>query len=208
MVSAGSRLPWPAGRWGHEGRGARGVVRAKFRGRPSAPSRRRRLPFSSFLPAQVVSGCGLSDRPAPPASQHPRPYTCCGRPRLPPCPPQEAPPLRPEPRKGTLRSSSAFLFLTGGSFSWSPALPRRRPLILTISPPSPYAIFISLPWTLPYNPSSCQRCLCPSKTRATCCKTRPSLHAMCQGRKALPPPGDRGSLFALGGPDSSLCPEQ
>lgn len=151
-------------------------------------------PLRSARPAsQPASAPVHLLRPAPPSAMPP---------------PQEAPPLRPEPRKGTLRSSGAFLFLTGGSFSWSPALPRRRPLILTISPPSPYAIFISLPWTFPYNPSSCQRCLCPSKTRATCCKTRPSLHAMCQGRKALPPPGDRGSLFALGGPDSSLCPEQ
>lgn len=64
VVPAGSRLPWPAGRWGHEGRGVRGEVWAKFRGRPSAPGRRQRLPFSSFLPAQVVSGCGLPGRPA------------------------------------------------------------------------------------------------------------------------------------------------
>lgn len=64
VVPAGSRLPWPAGRWGHEGLGVRGEVWAKFRGRPSAPDQRQRLPFSSFLPAQVVSGCGLPGCPA------------------------------------------------------------------------------------------------------------------------------------------------
>lgn len=129
VVSAVSRLPWPAGCWGHERRGVRGKTRAKFRGRPSAPSRRWRLPFSSFLPAQVVSGCGLLSRPAPPASQHRRPHTCCGRSRLPPCPPRKLLLSRQNPRKGEPQSSGYFfLFVTGGSFSWSTALQPGGPL--------------------------------------------------------------------------------
>lgn len=135
VVPAGSRLPWPAGRWGHEGRGVRGEVWAKFRGRPSAPDRRQRLPFSSFLPAQVVSGCGL---PGCPASSLPAPAPAH---LLRPVPPSAMPPPRKllpsgqNPRKGAPRRAGDF-FHTGGSFSWGAALPR-GPLILTSSPPCP-----------------------------------------------------------------------
>lgn len=110
VVPAGSRLPWPAGRWGHEGRGVRGEVWAKFRGRPSAPGWRQRLQFSSFLPAQVVSGCGLPGRPA---SSLPAPAPAHLLRPVPPSaiPPhtQEAPPLSPEPPKRSTGKCWCFL---------------------------------------------------------------------------------------------------
>lgn len=136
VVPAGNRLPWPAGRWGHEGRGVRGEVWAKFRGRPSAPGRRQRLPFSSFLPAQVVSGCGLPGRPASslpvPAPAH---LLRSVPPSAIPPPPRRLLPSRQNPRKGAPGSAGAF-FLTGGWFSWDATFPR-GPLILTSSPPRP-----------------------------------------------------------------------
>lgn len=94
-------------------------------------------------------------RPAPSSSQHGRPHTCCGRSRLPPCP-REAPPLPPEPRIEAPQSSgSLFLFVIGGSFSWSTAL-QPDPLILAISPPRLTQFLISLPCTFLYDQSSYQ----------------------------------------------------